>query len=92
MELRGFSCTATEVRKSYQKEGEQNTLESVTKDGESPVSEAFFLLRSSQVPRDTRNPVGIREDHLPRLNTTQQPIVYKYREGKVKRTPIRGVK
>jgi hypothetical protein len=36
--------------------------------------------------------VGIREDHLPRLNTLLRPIVNKYREGKVKRTPVRGVK
>jgi hypothetical protein len=36
--------------------------------------------------------VGIREDHLPRLNTSQRPIVNQYREGKVKRTPVRGVK
>jgi len=36
--------------------------------------------------------VGIREDHLPRLNTHLRPIVNKYREGKVKRTPVRGVK
>ena len=45
-----------------------------------------------QVPRDTWNPVGIREDHLPRLNTSQRPIVNQYREGKVKSTPVRGVK
>jgi hypothetical protein len=31
-------------------------------------------------------------DHHPRLNTTWRPIVNKYREGKVKRTPARGVK
>jgi hypothetical protein len=36
--------------------------------------------------------VGIREDHLTRLNTLQRPIVNQYREGKVKRTPVRGVK
>jgi hypothetical protein len=36
--------------------------------------------------------VGIREDHLVRLNTNPRPIVNKYREGKVKRTPTRGVK
>jgi hypothetical protein len=36
--------------------------------------------------------VGIREDHLPRLNTHLRPIVNQYREGKVKRTPVRGVK
>ena len=46
----------------------------------------------TQVQRDTWNPVGIREDHLARLNTTQRPIVDKYREGKVKSTPVRGVK
>ena len=36
--------------------------------------------------------MGIREDHLPRLKTNLQPIVNQYREGKVKRTPVRGVK
>ena len=36
--------------------------------------------------------MGIWEDHLPRLNTTWRPIVHQYREGKVKRTPDRGVK
>ena len=39
-----------------------------------------------------RNPVGIRVDHDPMLNTEQLPIVNKYREGKAKRTPVRGVK
>ena len=47
---------------------------------------------NTRVQRDTWNPVGIREDHLARLNTTQRPIVNKYREGKVKSTPVRGVK
>jgi hypothetical protein len=36
--------------------------------------------------------VGIREDHLPRLNNHPRPIVNEYREGKVKSTPVRGVK
>jgi len=49
-------------------------------------------LEVSQVPRDTRNLVGIQADHGLRLNTTSKPIVYKYREGKLKRTPVRGVK
>ena len=31
-------------------------------------------------------------DHHPSLNTYQRPIANKYREGKVKSTPIRGVK
>ncbi len=49
-------------------------------------------MSGTQVPRGTRNLVGIREDHLPRLNTHLRPIVNQYREGKVKRTPVRGVK
>ena len=36
--------------------------------------------------------MGICEDHLARLNTNQRPIVNQYREGKVKSTPVRGVK
>jgi hypothetical protein len=36
--------------------------------------------------------VGIRGDHPPRLNTPLRPIVNQYREGKVKSTPVRGVK
>ena len=36
--------------------------------------------------------MGIYEDHLVRLNTPCRPIVNQYREGKVKRTPARGVK
>ena len=48
--------------------------------------------RDTRVQRDTWNPVGICEDHLARLNTTRRPIVDKYREGKVKSTPARGVK
>ena len=36
--------------------------------------------------------MGIGEDHLARLNTPWRPIVNQYREGKVKSTPVRGVK
>ena len=36
--------------------------------------------------------MGSYEDHLVRLNTPWRPIVNQYREGKVKRTPARGVK
>ena len=38
------------------------------------------------------NLAGIWEGHLLRLNTPWRPIVNKYREGKVKSTPVRGVK
>ena len=42
-----------------------------TTEGESPVSEIIVKRLVSGVLRDTRNLVGRREDHLPRLNTTQ---------------------
>ena len=32
------------------------------------------------------------EVHFPRLNSSKRPIVNQYREGKVKSTPVRGVK
>ena len=68
-------------------------LESLAIEGNSPVRKTNISgLRNTRVRRDTWNPVGIREDHLARLNTTQRPIVNKYREGKVKSTPARGVK
>ena len=53
---------------------------------------SFIDQKDTRVRRDTWNPVGICEDHLARLNTPQRPIVNKYREGKVKSTPRRGVK
>ena len=43
-------------------------------------------------PQGVRAPYGKRRDHPARLNTTRRPIVDKYREGKVKSTPCRGVK
>ena len=39
-------------------------------EGESPVSENDQRMAVSRVPRDTRNLVGMSEDHLVRLNTT----------------------
>ena len=68
-------------------------LESLAREGNSPVRVKISVKqRDTRVQRDTRNPVGICEDHLARLNTPQRPIVNKYREGKVKSTPARGVK
>ena len=37
--------------------------------GDSPVGDFCYKLACPQVPRDTRNLVGIQEDHLLRLNT-----------------------
>ena len=42
--------------------------------------------------RRVKYPVGMCVDHDIRLNTNKRPIVYQYREGKVKSTPTRGVK
>ena len=68
-------------------------LESPTIEGNSPLHEIDGDSgECSRVPRDTWNPGGSWEDHLPRLNTTWRPIVNQYREGKVKSTPDRGVK
>ena len=57
-----------------------------------PYPKSKRLPNRSRVRRDTRNPVGIQVDHHQRLNTDYEPIVNQYREGKVKRTPRRGVK
>ena len=78
---------------SYKVDCYLNILERMTKEGDSPVRESNQpSLSNTRVPRNTRNSVGICEDHLIRLNTTWQPIVNQYREGKVKSTPVRGVK
>ena len=56
---------------SYKTDIYLNSLESLTVEGESPVEKKYqSSLAETQVPRDTRNPVGIYEDHLIRLNTT----------------------
>jgi hypothetical protein len=44
-------------------------LESPAEEGESPVGESVHERAGSGVPRDTRNLVGRRGDHPPRLNT-----------------------
>ena len=44
-------------------------------EGENPVSERFDQQTVSRVPPDTWNPVGIRGDHPPSLNTPWWPIV-----------------
>lgn len=73
-------------------EDELNALEKAAAERESRVSEVQSLLGVSQVTRCKRNSARIRPDHGIRLNTSWQPIVNKYREGKVKRTSDRGVK
>ena len=62
-------------------------LESSAKDGESPVSEMFFYSSSTWVVPDTWNPVWICQDHLGKAKYCWWPIVNKYSDGKVKRTP-----
>ena len=71
---------------------ERNVLERTTIEGDSPVLEARWSLVVSWVTRNTRNSARIRRDHPVRLNTPVRPIANQYCEGKVKRTPSRGVK
>ncbi len=72
-------------------ECERKILESVSIEGDRPVREAWDGLVVSWVTRDTSNPARIRRAHPARLNTPVRPIANQYREGKVKRTPMRGV-
>ena len=46
-------------------------MERSTRGGKSPVTEKLKDLAGTRVPQDTRNPVGNRGDHPPRLNTIQ---------------------
>ena len=65
----------------------RSELGSSTKEGDSPVNETSNSEFVSRVARSTRNSVWRQGDHPLRLNTTWWPIVEKYCEGKVKRTP-----
>jgi hypothetical protein len=76
----------------WEVESELNQLESWAIDRDSRVSEVQDPLEGSQVARCKWNSVRICPDHRISLNTPWQPIVNKYREGKVKSTPARGVK
>ncbi len=55
--------------RAKRKEDNGTGLERPTEEGNSPVSEILISRRVSRVPQDTRNPVGNRGDHPPRLNT-----------------------
>jgi len=72
------------------------------KEGDSPVSENNFIL-FIVIPRIARygaslstagneGPVGIRQDYTAKAKYSISPIVNKYREGKVKSSPLRAVK
>ncbi len=73
-------------------EARRMAWESQSQRVKAPYPKAERSLPASRVPWETWGPEGISEDHLIRLNTNHRPIVHKYREGKVKRTPVRGVK
>ena len=45
-------------------------MESPARERNSRVTENEKAAASTRVPQDTRNPVGSRGDHPPRLNTT----------------------
>ena len=86
--MRGWGCRTAALYLNY----EWKSLENDTIDGDSPVHEAWQGIAVSWVTRDTRNPARIHRDHPVRLNTPVRPIANEYCEGKVKRTPSRGVK
>ncbi len=67
-------------------------MESSITEGDNPVHEHKQDLVVSLVTRDTSNPSRICLAHPARLNTPVRPIANEYREGKVKSTPIRGLK
>ncbi len=63
----GWGCGSAErTRKSRRR-----VLERTSKEGKRPVSERLNRQADTRVPQDTRNPVGSRRDHPPRLNTIQ---------------------
>ncbi len=68
-------------------------MERPAKAGESPVRENGFVLVTlflSTAPYGDW--AGSREDWSPKAKYSQRPIVNKYREGKVKSSPVRAVK
>ena len=73
-------------------EREEKGVEKPSKERARRVSEANKFKFDTRVMRNTRNSAWICRDHPVRLNTPKWPIVNQYREGKVKRTPVRGVK
>ena len=70
----------------------KNDVSRITREGKPKKVKVLYMKTEwrrdkSRVVRDTRNLVWITGDHPRRLNTTWWPIVKKYREGKLKRTP-----
>ena len=67
-------------------------LESTTRDGESPVANmAFPVVGILSTTRHVK-PCGKLGGPPSKAKNFQRPIAHKYREGKVKSTPTRGVK
>ena len=68
--LRAVGVADLQKRKTRKKK----QLGSCGKESETLVFESASNGQGSRVPRDTRNLVGSRVDHHPRLNTTERPI------------------
>ena len=72
----------------------RRTLERAVREGKNPVGEREVSF-GSPFPEYLKVKITLREAGrtiLPRLNTKVSPIVEKYREGKVKSSPVRAVK
>eukprot|EP00825_Cyclidium_porcatum_P030462 TRINITY_DN3228_c0_g1_i5.p4 TRINITY_DN3228_c0_g1~~TRINITY_DN3228_c0_g1_i5.p4 ORF type:complete len:206 (-),score=-38.80 TRINITY_DN3228_c0_g1_i5:4-621(-) len=84
---------ATQARKSYKKlELSGNALGRRTGEGESPVHEKLESLVGQLEYHGARQSCGKQGGPTPKAKYFWRPIVDQYREGKVKRTGVTGVK
>ena len=70
----------------------RTALERPAREGESPVSERCVTAGGYLSTTGHVKPRGNLGRPLPKAKYSERPIVNKYREGKVKSTPVRGVK
>jgi hypothetical protein len=70
----------------------RRTLERSTRDGESPVGESADPPARILSTTGHEKPGGKQGRPRSKAKYSCRPIVNQYREGKVKRTPVRGVK
>ena len=70
----------------------RKTLERSARDGDSPVSESVDPPTRILSTTGHEKPCGKQGRPRPKAKYFCRPIANEYREGKVKRTPVRGVK
>ena len=68
-------------------------MERATKEGKSPVNKNIFMLLDTLLEyHEKRKPREKQGILLPKAKYLIPPIVNKYREGKMKSSPVRAVK